>query len=165
MKKLMAIVCALMLGALAFADDPAEGFWISVDEKSGKETAGWQVFQDGGKLCGKILSVANEPQDAKPTKAKGKSYDNFMNGADVSTLTIVGTAWIWGLQKKNEGAWKDGYVIDPNDGKRYKCEITFHKADGKKYPTDTLEMRGKVGPVGRSQFWKKADESQATGLR
>ena len=165
MKKLLAAICALTLSALAFAADPAEGFWISVDEKSGKETAGWQVYQENGKLCGKILSIAGQPADAKPTKAKGKSYANFQNGADISTLTIVGTTWIWNLEYDEPGEWEDGYIIDPNDGKRYKSEIKFHKADGKKYKEDTLEMRGKVGPIGRSQFWKKADEASAKGLR
>ena len=165
MKKLTMVLCALAVGVLAFAADPAEGFWISVDEKSGKETAGWQVFTENGKLCGKILSLANEPQDVKASKAKGKSYGNFMNGADVSTCTVVGTTWIWDLSNDGEGKWESGYIIDPNDGKRYRCEITFHKADGKKYKEDTLEMRGKVGPLGRSQFWKKTDETKAAGLR
>ena len=53
MKKLTMVLCALAVGVLAFAADPAEGFWISVDEKSGKETAGWQVFTENGKLCGR----------------------------------------------------------------------------------------------------------------
>jgi len=165
MKKLLAALCVLALGALVFAADPAEGFWISVDEKSGKETGGWHVYQENGKLCGKILSVAGKPQDSKAEHAKGKSYKNFMNGADIGTLPVVGTTWIWDLECDKEGSWDDGYIIDPNDGKRYKCEITFHKADGKKYPQDTLEMRGKVGPIGRSQFWKKADEAKASGLK
>ena len=88
-----------------------------------------------------------------------------MNGVDVGTLRSVGTTWIWDLSKAGEGKWSGGYIIDPGDGKRYACEITFHKADGKKYKADTLEMRGKVGPFGRSQFWKSATEAEASALR
>lgn len=98
MKKLIAIMAAfLLVGSMCFAADLAEGFWISVDEKTNDDTAGWKIWQEGGKLCGKILSVADKPQDEKATGGKGKTYDNFMKGADVGTLTVVGTTWIWDL--------------------------------------------------------------------
>ena len=166
MKKIIAVLAGLVLfGTLCFAADPAEGYWLSVDEKTKEETAGWQIWQEGGKLYGKILSVAGKPQDEKATGGKGKSYDNFMKGTDVGTLSTVGTTWIWDLKSQGDGKWADGHIIDPGDGKRYKCRITFHKEDGKKYKYDTLEMRGEVGPFGRSQFWKSASESEAAGLR
>ncbi len=166
MKKIIALFAAILLVCgLAFAADPAEGFWISVDEKTNEPTAGWQIMVQGGKLCGKILSVAGKPQDVIADGGKGKHYSNFMNDVDVGTLKSVGTTWIWDLSNDGEGKWSGGYIIDPNDGKRYKCRITFHKADGKKYKVDTLEMRGEVGPFGRSQFWKTASEAEAAGLR
>jgi len=166
MKKIMTVLASLLLfGTLCFAADPAEGYWVSVDEKTNEETAGWKIWQEGGKLYGKILSLAGKPQDEMTTGGKGKSYDNFMNGVDVGTLRTVGTTWIWDLSNQGNGKWANGYIIDPGDGKRYKCRITFHKADGKKYKTDTLEMRGEVGPFGRSQFWKTSTEEGASGLR
>lgn len=167
MKKLTALIAALILAGtgLVFAVDPAEGFWISIDEKSQKPTAGWRIWEEGGKLSGKVLSIADLPQDTIAEGGKGKRYDNFMDGADVGTLPSVGTTWIWGLSNDGEGKWSNGYIIDPNDGKRYKCRITFHKADGKKYKVDTLEMRGEIGPFGRSQFWQTSTESEASSLR
>lgn len=166
MKKIMTVLASLILfGTLCFAADPAEGYWVSVDEKTNEETAGWKIWQEGGKLYGKILSLAGKPQDEMTTGGKGKSYDNFMNGVDVGTLRTVGTTWIWDLSNQGNGKWANGYIIDPGDGKRYKCRITFHKADGKKYKTDTLEMRGEVGPFGRSQFWKSSTEEEASGLK
>ena len=81
MKKIIAILAGLMLfGTLCFAADPAEGYWVSVDEKTNEETAGWKIYQEGGKLYGKILSISGKPKDEKATGGKGKSYDNFMNG-------------------------------------------------------------------------------------
>ncbi len=166
MKKLITIIAALLLiGGLCFAADPTEGYWISVDEKTNQPTAGWQIWEEGGKLYGKILSIAGKPQDEIASGGKGKKYDNFMGGADVGTLPSVGTTWIWDLSKEGAGKWSNGYIIDPNDGKRYKCRITFRKADGKKFKADTLEMRGEVGPFGRSQFWNAATEAEASGLR
>ena len=164
MKKIFLCV-AFFLASLCVFADPAEGFWISVDENSGKETAGWQIFQENGVLCGKILSVAEQAQDVKAFSATGKSYSNFYDGVDIGTLFVVGTKWIWDLKNSSSGKWSGGFVIDPQNGKRYKCEITFRKADGKKFVVDTLEMRGKVGPFGRSQFWKKASQEDASSLK
>ena len=165
MKKTFLLILILSLvSGLAFATDPAEGYWISVDEKTGKQTAGWEIWQEKGVLYGKILSVADNPQDAK-SGGVGKSYDNFQNGVDVGSLQVTGTTWIWGLSKQKEGKWANGYIIDPESGSRYKCKITFHKADGKKYTVDTLEMRGEVGPFGRSQFWQKSTKEEASSLR
>lgn len=166
MKKLLALFASLVLtSAVSFALDPTEGYWISIDEKTNKPTAGWQIWVENGKLYGKMLSIANYPQDTLTDGGKGRHYENFNNNADIGTLKTVGTTWIWGLVKLEEGKWADGYIIDPGDGKRYKCRITFHKADGKKYKVDTLEMRGEVGPFGRSQFWKAATQDQAAGVR
>jgi len=166
MKKIMAVLAVLfLLATFTFAADPAEGYWLSIDEKTNEETAGWKIWQEGGKLYGKILSLAGKPQDEMTTGGEGKSYSNFMNGVNIGSLRTVGTTWIWDLSSQGDGKWANGYIIDPNDGKRYKCRITFHKADGKKYKTDTLEMRGEVGPFGRSQFWKSATEEAASTLK
>jgi uncharacterized protein (DUF2147 family) len=167
-KLIKILFAAVFLTAIAgncFAGDPAEGFWISVDEKTGKDTAGWEIFVRDGKLYGKVLSVAGFPQDVKAVKCKD-SYKGFSAAGKVSEMPVVGSTWIFGLiLDKQEGQWKDGNVIDPNSGSMYGCKITFHAADGKKHKADTLEMRGTIGPLGRSQFWRKAVREQAAGLR
>ena len=167
MKKFAAIFLAFTIFmSCVYAADPVEGFWISVDEKYKRDSAGWKIWEEDGILYGKILSVAYFPQEGYATGGRGKSYDNFHDGADISTFKSVGTTWIWGLKKQEEGKWADGYIIDPTDGRRYKCRITFHKADGKKYKKDTLEMRGEIGPFGRSQNWRKAvSEEEASSIR
>jgi uncharacterized protein (DUF2147 family) len=167
MKKFIALLAVLLVGAgICFAADPAEGYWISYDEKTNEATAGWRIWVENGVLKGEILSLAGKPQDEKCTAGKGKSYSDFQGGADLSTITVVGTQWIWGLtQTKGEGNWGKGSIIDPGSGSKYACTITFHAADGKKYKEDTLEMRGSLGPFGRSQFWKRATQEAASGLR
>ncbi len=166
MKKFLALISILFTALSLCIADPAEGYWISIDEKTNKETAGWKIWVENGKLTGAITSIAGFPQDQKAVGAKGKSYNDFKGGADIGSLQSVGTNWIYGLSNVSEGKWANGYIIDPNDGKRYNCKITFHKADGKKYKSDTLEMRGEIGMgIGRSQYWKKATKESAEGLR
>jgi uncharacterized protein (DUF2147 family) len=162
---LFVLTLLLISTGICFADDPAEGFWISVDEKTGKDTAGWEIFVRDGKLYGRILSIAGFPQDAKAELCKD-SYKGFPTPGKVSGMTVVGTIWIFNLGPDGQpGQWKGGSVIDPNDGGMYGCKITFHPADGKKHKADTLEMRGTIGFLGRSQFWRKATREQAASLK
>ena len=160
------ITLCLMLAVtagLCFAD-PVEGFWISVDETN-KATAGWEIYQRGGKLYGRILSIAGFPQEALALACK-ESYPGFPAAGKVNEMRVVGTSWIFGLTMDKAGYWSGGNVIDPNDGKMYKCKITFRPADGRRYTTDTLEMRGEIGlGIGRSQFWQKSTRTEAGGLR
>ncbi|MDR1930164.1 MAG: DUF2147 domain-containing protein [Treponema sp.] len=162
------IVWTVFLAVLSlrcFALDPVEGYWISVDEKTGKVTAGWEIYTEGGKLYGKICSVADFPQDTKADACKD-SYKGFPVAGRVNQMTVVGTPWIFGLTMKQEGKWSGGSIIDPESGDMYRCVITYHPADGKRYKADTLEMRGEIGlGIGRSQYWRKSTREEASGLR
>jgi uncharacterized protein (DUF2147 family) len=159
------LVLALALAGYCFALDPAEGFWISVDEKTGKTTAGWEIFVQNGKLFGRICSVAGHPQDVKATNCNA-SYKGFPASGKVNEMTVVGTTWIFDLAMREAGKWRGGSVIDPDSGKMYKAEVTFHPADGKRYKTDTLEMRGEIGlGIGRSQYWRRSTRDEASGVR
>ena len=166
MKKLMVIVMiSVFVTGFCFAADPVEGFWISVDEKSGKATAGWEIYTTGSKLFGKVLSVADHPQDVTAYKCKD-SYRGFPVAGKVSEMRVVGTPWIFDLTMERAGVWSGGQVIDPDNGNMYKCKITFRPMDGNRYKTDTLEMRGEIGlGIGRSQFWRKCTREEATAVR
>ena len=144
----------LLLAGICFAADPAEGFWISYDEKTGKAMTGWEIFVYNGKLYGRIVSLAGLDQNITADRCKDY-YKDFPAHGKVSEMPVIGTTWIFGLvpEEGRPGQWKSGNVVDPNDGSIYECKITFHRADGKKYKVDTLEMRGiTFGPFGRSQF-------------
>ncbi|MDR0689904.1 MAG: DUF2147 domain-containing protein [Spirochaetaceae bacterium] len=164
MKKRIALVAAFGLIAGWFlAADPVEGYWTSVDEKTGKVTAGWEIYQNGGKLYGKIIGVFGYPPDVKADKCK-ESYPGFPVAGKVNQLPVKGTPWIFGLTLEKPGQWSGGNVVDPESGNLYKCKITYRPADGKRYKADTLEMRGEIGlGIGRSQFWKKSTRAEAEG--
>ncbi|MDR1231201.1 MAG: DUF2147 domain-containing protein [Spirochaetaceae bacterium] len=155
-----------ILGAgLCFADDPAVGYWISVDDKTGKTTAGWELYLANGTLQGRIISLADYPADIKAALCKA-SYSGFPVAGKVNEMPVVGTPWIYGLKMTATGRWTQGSIIDPESGNLYKCKITYHAAGSGKYTADTLEMRGEIGlGIGRSQFWRKSTRQEASGLR
>jgi uncharacterized protein (DUF2147 family) len=65
---------------------------------------------------------------------------------------IVGMTILWGL-KKDGDAWTGGEILDPKNGKIYRCKIT-PSADGK-----SVDVRGFIGVsfIGRSQTWLRQE--------
>ncbi|MDR0496412.1 MAG: DUF2147 domain-containing protein [Treponema sp.] len=170
MKKIAFFICTILLGVVfasgfCFAADPVEGFWISLDDKNGKATAGWEIYTTGNKLYGKILSVADHPQDVLADKCRD-SYRGFPVSGKVNTMRVVGTPWIFDLAMDRIGVWSGGQVIDPDNGSMYRCRITFRAMDGNRYKTDVLEVRGEIGlGIGRSQYWRKCSREEAMAVR
>ncbi|GHV53836.1 hypothetical protein AGMMS49579_13330 [Spirochaetia bacterium] len=166
MKKILTMCSILVvIAAASLAADPVEGYWLSVDDKSGKINAGWEIYLEGGKLFGRILSITDFDQSVTASACKA-SYPGFPVAGKVNEMRVVGTSWIFGLSMDKAGQWSGGNIIDPNDGKIYQCRITFRPADDRRYKVDTLEMRGEiVRGIGRSQFWQKGTREQAGSLR
>ena len=167
MKKCISLLFVGMffVSGFCFGADLVEGFWVSVDDKTGKSTAGWEIYAVGDKLYGKILSVAGHPQDVKAYNCKD-SYRGFPVRGKVNEMAVVGTPWIFDLTRDRPGVWSGGHIIDPDKGSMYRCKITYHPQDGNRYKTDTLEMRGEIGlGIGRSQYWQKATREAASALR
>jgi len=164
MKKLTALLAALFISSVFCFADPAEGYWISYNEE-GEATAGWYIYQKDGTLFGTMTGVHGQAQDEVAFGAKKSTPKDFPKKGNLWEMQMVGTDWIYNMVKLSEGVWGKGSIVDPGDGSRYSCKITFHAADQKKYDIDTLEMRGSIGPIGRSQFWKKATEEEARGIR
>jgi uncharacterized protein (DUF2147 family) len=143
MKTLAGLIAALAIAGttgLAAAADPLVGTWNTVDEKSGKVVSEVEVYDQGGKLFGKIVRLT-EPNDAqgKPktcTKCQGADKDK----------PIVGLVILKDLSPSGD-RYKGGTITDPEDGKIYKSELWVE--DGK------LKVRGYLGPFYRTQTWLK----------
>jgi uncharacterized protein (DUF2147 family) len=164
MKKMVVFWALSAIAVIGLFADPVEGYWISIDDKTGKVTAGWHIYQEGGKLFGKIISMAEYPNTVRAEKCKD-SYSGFPLSGRVSQMTVVGTPWIFGLSPDKPGAWSGGHIINPEDGNMYKCKITYHTANGRKFKTDTLEVRGEIGlGIGGSQYWQKSTQEAVNAL-
>lgn len=163
MKKIMALLGALfVLATAAFAADPAEGLWKSIDDKTGKVTAIWKIWEENGVLMGTIAATTENPQDVIADACK-ESYKGFPVSGPVNKMKTVGTPWIFGMKKEATGSWKGGNIIDPSNGKMYGCVIKYlntgdkNKSFTAKQPT--LAMAGTVGPIQVFQYWVQATEA------
>jgi len=166
MKKLILLIMVLFCACgIIFAADAVEGYWLSIDEKTQKVTGGWYIYQENNVLYGKILSGPDDGPDKIADKCDA-SYKGFPISGKVNEMKVFGTPWIFGLTMDKPGQWSGGNVVDPTDGKMWKCKIFFRPAGSlKQYTTDMLEMRGEWNfGIGRSQFWQRTDEATASGL-
>jgi uncharacterized protein (DUF2147 family) len=140
MKPLFAIVllCGGFLASEVMAAESPIGRWNTIDEKSGKVTSVVEVYDQGGKVFGKITGLT-EPNDdkGKPricTKCPGSDKDK----------PVVGLVIVKDLRLDGEH-YKGGTIMDPEDGKVYKAEMWLEQ--GK------LKVRGYLGLFYRTQTW------------
>jgi len=139
----LVLTLALILGAtpLTTAAESPVGRWTTIDEKTGQARSQVEVYEQGGKYFGKIVSIP-QPNDSQ---GNPKTCDKC-TGAD-KDKPIVGLVILRNLAPQGDH-YKDGTVLDPDDGKIYKAEIWVE--DGK------LKVRGYMGMFYRTQTWSKA---------
>ncbi len=135
------VLLSLIAGKFVFAAESAVGKWNTLDQKTGKIVSEVQIYEQGGKLFGKIvgLTEANN-QQGKPKvciKCTGEDKDQ----------PIIGLVILKGLSPSGDH-YKGGTILDPEDGKVYSGEIWVE--DGK------LKVRGYVGFLYQTRTWLKA---------
>ncbi|PIE48398.1 MAG: hypothetical protein CSA40_00670 [Flavobacteriales bacterium] len=140
MKKII-LVIALILPIMLNAQDVL-GTWKTVDDETGEAKSYVEIYKNNGKVYGKIIKLLQEKDQSKPcTACKGKDKDK----------PIVGLVILKNLSK--DGAeFGGGTIMDPNNGKVYKCYITLEE-DNK------LKVRGYIGfsLMGRTQYWYRVN--------
>lgn len=139
MKALIAAALALAASA-AFAQVTPVGAWRSIDDKTGEAKAEIRIVEDGGKLTGRIEKTLKK--DAKPDAVCEECKDE-RKGRPINGLEIIRNA------HKAEGrdVWEGGKILDPENGREYTLRLT--PVDGGR----KLEVRGSIGPFGRTQTW------------
>ncbi len=117
------------------------GRWKTVDDVTGKVKSVVTIWEETGKLYGKIQKLVDpDPKDPNPrcTPCTGEQ-----KGRPVIGLQILSD-----LQKDGD-AWSGGTILDPESGKVYKCLLSLEDGGEK------LKVRGFIGLslLGRTQYW------------
>ncbi len=136
MKKTI-LVLTILFATTSFSQTVL-GKWKTIDDETGKAKSIVEVYEKSGKIYGKILEILEvENRDRKCDLCTGSDKDK----------PILGMTIIKGLTK-NGDEYSGGKIIDPKNGKQYKCNIAL---DGK----DKLKVRGYIGIslLGRTQYW------------
>jgi uncharacterized protein (DUF2147 family) len=113
------------------------GKWKTIDDVTGKEKSILEIYEKDGKIYAKVLRLLTPGEENKICEEC--SGDN-------KNKPIVGMIVIDGLTKDDD-EWNGGTILDPKNGKVYKCYITLEEAN-------KLKVRGYIGfsLIGRTQY-------------
>lgn len=114
------------------------GKWKTIDDETGKPKSVVEIYEKAGKIYGKVIEIFD-------VNKKNKVCDEC--SGDDKNKPILGIIVIKGLRKDGK-EYNDGQILDPNNGKLYKCFITLEE-------NDKLKVRGFIGIslIGRTQYW------------
>ena len=122
------------------------GYWKTLDETTGKPKSIVQVWKDQDQiLMGKVVKIF-------PDTAVHQAKLCAACKGDQHNQPIVGMVIISGL-KSTDTQWAHGRILDPENGRSYKCTVKLTE-NGKK-----LNVHGYTGFLlfGRSQTWERVD--------
>jgi uncharacterized protein (DUF2147 family) len=144
MRILLLIALGLISTLAAAAENPV-GLWRTIDDKSGKEKSLVRVTESNGQLQLTIEKIFREPgEEPNPLcdKCPGEKKNKPVIGMQIGN----------GL-KKDGDVWSGGEILDPQNGKTYKCKVWLEDK-GKK-----LHVRGFIGVsvLGRTQVWLREE--------
>ena len=140
MKKSLLAVGLIAISLSSLAQLSPVGTWNTVDEKTGEVKSQIRVTEANGTITGAIAKLLRA--DAKQDAVCDQCTD------DRKDKPLIGMQIIRGAKKaEGKDVWEDGKILDPENGKTYGLRLTPIEG-GKK-----LEVRGSVGPFGRTQTW------------
>ncbi|MFT7901207.1 DUF2147 domain-containing protein [Tenacibaculum ascidiaceicola] len=136
------ILFALLFTTVSFSMSAQTifGKWENRDEETNKVDSVIEVYKKDGKAYAKIIEITDKNrQEAVCDKCNGKRKNNPILGMNILT----------GL-KKDGDEWSGGKILDPKNGKEYKCYIKLEN-DNK------LKIRGYIGfaAFGRTAYWHR----------
>ena len=136
----LAGIAFIAAAGAAFAQMTPVGTWQTLDDKTREAKSEVQITETSGLLNGKVTKLLRK--DAKQDAVCDECTD------DRKGKPVLGMEIIRGVRKVDgKDVWEDGKVLDPENGKTYSAKLTLIEG-GKK-----LEMRGSIGPFGRTQTW------------
>ncbi|MDL5049434.1 DUF2147 domain-containing protein [Oscillatoria amoena NRMC-F 0135] len=136
-------VLLLLLVALEVSAQTVLGKWKTIDDVSGEVKSVVELSERNGKVFGKVIQTFPKPgDDPDPACTKCDSGD------DRYRKKIIGMEILRDLIKSGN-EYKEGSILDPENGKVYRCKIWLEGQN--------LKLRGYWGPFWRTQTWVPAD--------
>ncbi len=144
----LVIVISILLNAgVLFSNSmSAEGYWKTIDDKTKEVKSIMKLWVENGNLKGKVVKIfPKEGEDPNPKcdKCKGERKDKLVLGMEI----------MWDYQGAG-GEWKNGRILDPENGKIYRSQLEVVDNGNK------LEVYGYIRiifKIGRTQTWLRSD--------
>lgn len=139
--RLLMIATLMGVAMMTWAEESPLGRWRTIDDKTGKERSIISVREVNGEFIGVVEQIFPFPDDDpqhRCTECAGERKNQ----------SVVGMTIMWGLKPKG-GEWSGGEILDPKNGKIYRCKMALAENGAK------LNVRGYIGValIGRTQTW------------
>ena len=120
------------------------GYWKTIGDVDGTEKAIVHIYKENGKIYVKVIKLLPAAKHTTCAYCPGEMKDR----------PITGMVVLIGLTETSTGAI-DGRVMDPSNGKTYKCYLKLESPD-------KLKLRGYFGipAIGRTQYWYRVNDNQ-----
>ena len=123
-----------------YAQSSPIGTWKTIDDKTSEAKSYIDIYELDGKFFGKISKILTDNKEAICDECSGKKKNQPVLG-----MVILEDMTSY------EDYWKNGTILDPQNGSTYACSVWFE--DGK---PDELKVRGKHWTgLYRTQTWYK----------
>jgi len=135
-----------LIGLFSFnANAQVLGIWKTIDDDGETVKSHVEIFEQNGKYYGKVVKLFRAPEEEQNPKCIE------CNDAK-KDQPILGMEILSDLQQKGK-YWQDGQIMDPENGKYYKCYLEL-------LAPDKLKVRGYMGisALGRTQYWYRITE-------
>lgn len=142
MKKYTLLLLSL-LTSLTWAAESPVGYWKTIDDVTGRPKSIIHITETvSHSLIGTVVKIY-----PKPGKDEHEVCDQCTG--EKHNQPIVGMTVMEGLKENDTHQWKGGNILDPENGKTYRCAL---RVEGNK-----LNVHGYIGMplLGRSQLWER----------
>jgi uncharacterized protein (DUF2147 family) len=134
-----ALVCLFSTHFLAAQD--IIGNWKTIDDATGEAKSEIQIYQENGKIYGKVVKFLRANADVNRVCDK---CTDWRKGQKIMQMMLVRDLTLKG------GFYQGGKILDPEKGKEYDCKMWLENGNA-----NTLIVRGFLGlsALGRTQKW------------
>ena len=113
------------------------GTWKTIDDETDKPKSLVRIYKKDGKAFGEIIRLYRDP-DEDPDPVCDKCTDHRKD------KRVLGMIIITDLERDGD-EWSGGEILDPANGKVYRCKIWRDE--------DKLKVRGYIAFLFRTQTW------------
>ena len=135
----------LVISSSVFSGDEVIGFWKTINDRKGFATSIIAVYKFENKIYAQII-IAYDEKTGDLIDTLYNPIQHIDEKEEYSFLCMSNL--FWGLEWENS-RWRYGEVIDPRNGKTYKCQLW--EEDG------VLILRGSFGIFGLNQLLLPAE--------
>ncbi len=139
MRGLLICLLCLSISPVVKSQNSIVGKWMTIDDETNQPRSTVEIFERNGRYYGKVVSIIGSPEeDPDPICDKCASDDNRYK------KKIIGMEILRDM-KRSESEYTEGTILDPKNGKIYRCKIWIED--------NNLKLRGYWGPFYRTQTW------------